>query len=110
MIKSITVILYGQTAIGADAFGEPIAAEAPVQVPGVLVCPAANDAIITDLQIYGKRTAYELCIPKGDTHNWEDKDVAFFGKRFHVFSPEIEYIDANVPLCWNKKVKVERIE
>lgn len=110
MIKSITVTLYGQIAAGTDPFGDPVTQEAPVDVPGVLVCPAANDAIVTDLQLYGKRTAYELCIPKGDTNDWEDKDVAFFGKRFHTFGPEIEYIDANVPLHWNKKVKVERIE
>ena len=110
MIKSITVTLYGQTVVGTDPFGDPITTETSVDVPGVLVYPAANDAIVTDLQLFGKRTAYELCIPKGDAHAWEDKEVAFFGKRFRTFGPEIEYIDANVPLHWNKKVKVELIE
>ena len=112
MIKAITVRLYYPVAATPpvyDEFGEPVTTESYADVPGVLVYPAANDAIVTDLQIYGKRTMYELCIPKGDTNVWEDRDVEFFGKRFHVFSPEIEYIDANVPLRWNKKVKVERI-
>lgn len=110
MIKSITVRLYSTVTNGLDPFGEPITVETYEDVPGVLVYPVTGDAIITDLQLYGKRTAYEVCIPKGDAHNWEDKVVGFFGKRFRVFTPEIEYIDANVPLGWNKKVKVERIE
>ena len=110
MIKAITVRLYSKTGTDVDGFGEPAQTETYVDVPGVLVYPVTGDALVTDLQLYGKRTAYEVCIPKGDTHNWEDKTVEFFGKRFRVFTPEIQFIDANVPLKWNKKVKVERIE
>lgn len=110
MIKSITVRLYSKTVTGYDPLGDPVTIESYEDIVGVLVYPASNDAIVTDLQLYGKKAVYELCIPKGDTHDWEDKDVEFFGKRFRTFGPEIEYIDANVPLRWNKKVKVERLE
>lgn len=113
MIKAITVRLYSPVVATPpvyDDFGDPVTTETHVDVPGVLVYPTTADAIVTDLQIYGKRSIYELCIPKGDTHSWEDKDVEFFGKRFHVFTPEIEYIEENVPLRWNKKVRVERLE
>ena len=113
MIKAITVRLYTRSAATPpvyDGFGDPVTTESYEDVAGVLVYPASGDAIVTDLQIYGKRSIYELCIPKGDTNSWEDKDVEFFGKRFHSFTPEIEYIDANVPLRWNRKVRVERIE
>ena len=110
MIKAITVRLFSPVTQSLDGFGEPVATETYEDVPGVLVYPTTGDAIVTDLQIYGKRSIYELCIPKGDTHSWEDKDVEFFGKRFHVFTPEIEYIEENVPLKWNKKVRVERLE
>ena len=92
-----------------DDFGDPVTTETHVDVPGVLVYPTTADAIVTDLQIYGKRSIYELCIPKGDAHSWEDKNVEFFGKRFHVFTPEIEYIDENVYFTasfnnWNEKL------
>ena len=110
MLRTITVRLYSNVAAGSDPFGDPVSTETYEDISGVLVYPVGADAIISDLQLYGKRTAYEICIPKGDAHNWEDKVVGFFGKRFRVFTPEIEYIDANVPLKWNKKVKVERIE
>lgn len=109
MIKGITVTLYERTQTGTDELGEPVFTETPVSVPGILVTPTTNDSIVTDLQLYGKRSVYELCIPKGDTHTWEDVRVSFFGQTFRTFGTVIQWIDANVPLKWNKKVKVERI-
>lgn len=116
VIKGITVTLYERkpqmtnNVQDVDEFGVPIFTETPVSVPGVLVTPVTNDAIVTDLQLYGKRSAYELCIPKGDAHDWRDARVEFFGHMFHIFATENEWIPANVPLKWNKKVKVELIE
>lgn len=114
MIKSITVQLYVPTQIGTDTltdeFDIPICTETPVNVPGVLVYPSSNDAVVTDLQLYGKKSVYQLCIPKGDTHQWEDRKVGFFGKLFRTFGPCAEYIDGNIPLKWNKQIRVERYE
>jgi hypothetical protein len=36
--------------------------------------------------------------------------VSFFGRTFRTFGTTVKWIDANVPLKWNAKVKVERIE
>ena len=110
LIRGITVTLYERTQNGTDEFNEPIFTETAVSVPNVLVTPVTNDAVVTDLQLYGKRSAYELCIPKGDAHNWIDVRVSFFGQTFKTFGTVVQWIDANVPGAWNKKVKVERIE
>ena len=110
MIKGITVTLYAKTQTGTDELGEPVYTETPVSVSNVLVTPTNNDAIVTDLQLYGKRSVYELCIPKGDAHDWRDVRVSFFGKNFRTFATDVEWIGANTPTKWNKKVKVERIE
>lgn len=116
MINGITVTLYVRTpkmtgnVQDVDEFGEPIYIETPTAVSNVLVTPSNNDAIVTDLQLYGKRSAYELCIPKGDTHDWTDSRVSFFGKTFRTFATDVQWIGVNTPTKWNKKVKVERIE
>ena len=107
MIKTTTVTLYERTQISVDSFGAPIYETVPVEVPGVLVTPVSAEAIVTDLQLYGKRAEYELCLPKNDTHDWTNVKVSFFGRTFRTFGTEIHYIDANVPLKWNTKVKVE---
>ena len=110
MIKGITVTLYERLQSGTDPFGEPVYTETQTPVDGVLVTPTASEEVVTELQVYGRRSVYELCIPKGDSHDWENRKVGFFGQVFRSFGPVTEYIEANVPLRWNRKVKVERIE
>ena len=111
MIKGITVDLFNPREVGRDELGIPVTIDEPPEaVPNVLVYPASPEAVVTDLQLFGKRTVYELCIPKVDQHEWEDRKVRFFGKTFRTFGPCIEYIDANVPLKWNRKIRVERYE
>lgn len=39
-----------------------------------------------------KRAEYELCIPKGDTHIWENRTVEFFGKKWRTFGIPQEWI------------------
>lgn len=109
-IKGITVTLYEKTQISTDAFGAPIYQEFPIIIEDVLVSPVAAAEVVSDVQLYGKRAAYELCIPKGDTHHWEDCRVEFFGHTWRVFGPPQEWIERMVPGRWNKKVKVERYE
>lgn len=110
LIKGITITLYERIQTGADAFGAPVYGETPVEVKNVLVAPVAADDVVNDLQLYGKRAEYELCIPKGDAHVWEGCRVDFFGQKWRVFAPPVEYIETLVPLDWNRKVKVERYE
>ena len=69
-LHGIPVTLYERTRTGADAFNAPVYSETPVTVENVLVSPVSAEAIVSDLQLYGKRAVYELCLPKGDTHDW----------------------------------------
>ena len=95
MIHGITVLLYEKRKTGTDAFNAPVYEE-------------ATEDLVSDLQLYGKRTAYTLAIPKGDTHDWEDVTVEFFGRKWRTFGGVTQGIEDMIPLPWNKKVKVER--
>ena len=108
LIKGITVKLWEKTVIGEDAFKHPIYSETPVDVENVLVLPASSDDIVSDQQLYGKKAVYELSIPKGDTHTWEDRTVEFFGQKWQTFGFRQQYITENVPLDWDRKIRVER--
>lgn len=110
LIKGITVTLYERTQTGTDAFGAPVYTQAPVQVENVLVAPTAAAEVVDDLQLYGRRAEYELCLPKGDAHDWEGCRVDFFGQSWRVIGPAVGYIEPLLPLPWNRKVKVERYE
>lgn len=108
MLKGIDITLYTKVKTGEDGFHAPIYAETPVTVHNVLVGEPTSEDIVNDLQLYGKRIAYMLGIPKGDTNNWEDSTVEFFGQKFRTYGGVTQGIEDLVPLCWNKKVKVER--
>lgn len=109
-IKGITVTLYQTVKTGSDRFGADIFEEQAAQVEDVLVSPASADDVINSVQLEGKKAVYLLGIPKGDTHEWEDKTIEFFGKKFRSFGPVQEGIEELVPTRWHKKVTVERYE
>lgn len=108
LIKGIRVTLFERVQTGTDPFGAPVYDEVPTGVENVLVTPAAATDVIDELQLEGSRAEYELCLPKGDAHRWEGCRVDFFGQSWRVFGPPVEYIEALVPLGWNKRVRVER--
>lgn len=110
MIKGIKVSLLQKTQTGVDAFNHPIYSEEWVDVDNVLVGQPSSDAIVSDIQIYGKRLVYTLAIPKSDDHNWTDTYVQFFGKKFRTYGDVIQGIETMIPLSWNKQVKVEAYE
>ena len=109
-IKGITITLYEQVKTGEDGFGKPIYEETPVQVDNVLVSPTSSQEILDAINLYGKKAVYTMAIPKGDTHDWKDKRVSFFGQDFRVFGIPLEGIECDIPLDWNKKVTVEVYE
>ena len=109
-IKGMTVTLYDLVRTGTDMLNKPIYTETPTQVDNVLVAPVSSDDIVNDFTLSGRKAVYQLGIPKGDTHDWEDTDVEFFGEKFRTFGKPIEGIEAMIPLSWNRKVYVERYE
>lgn len=107
MITGIDVILHTKTQTGTDPLGAPIYTRTTETVQNVLVGEPTADDLINELQLYGKRLAYTLAIPKGDSHDWDDAEVEFFGKKFRTYGTAVQGIEHLVPLNWNKKVKVE---
>lgn len=93
---------------GVNAFNCPVYEYAEESVDDVLVAPSSSDDIISAQDLFGKKAIYTLAIPKGDTHEWEDAIVRFFGQKWHVFGYPLEGMEENIPLRWNKKVMVER--
>lgn len=110
MIKGITVTLYEKTQTGVDGFGKATYTETPVEVDNVLVAPATNEEVVNELQLTGKKLAYNMALPKGDTHAWTNRKVSFLGKTFQSYGDVEEGIEENVPTPWHKKVKVMRID
>ena len=109
-MQGIDIVRYNKAQTGVDGFGAPIYSESPEVVHNVLVGEPATEDIVNDLQLYGKRLAYTLALPKGDDHDWDNVTVEFFNQKFRTYGAVTEGIEAMIPLRWNRKVKVERYE
>ena len=106
MIKGIPVTLYEITVIGKDEFDHPIYQETPVTVENVLVAPVSTTEILDTLNLTGKKAVYNIAIPKGDNHTWQDCRVDFFGMSWQVIGFPQQGIVENIPLDWNQKWQV----
>lgn len=110
MLKGITITLFAKTQTGTDPLNRPIYDETPIEVENVLIMPTTFDEQIQDLNLNGAKVLYTLAIPKGDTNDWQDKKVSFFGQSFKTVGIPVQTIDDMTPTAWNKKVKVARYE
>lgn len=109
-IKGIRVILIDKQETSKDPFGAPIFENLEIAVDNVLVVPVGSEDIINQLNLTGKKAEYLLAIPKGDTNNWENKEVLFFDKKWRTVGIIQEGMEHQIPLDWNKKIGVERYE
>lgn len=110
MISTETVILFSKEQTGVDDFNSPVYKEKKIKVDGVVVGSPTFEEQVSALNLAGKHLAFVLGIPKGDKNDWEDSDVLIRGRRFHTYGPVLEQNEANVPLRWNKQVRVELYE
>lgn len=110
MIKGMPVKLYERVLSGTDEFDHPVYTETPVIVENVLVAPASTTEILDTLNLTGKKVVYNIAIPKGDSHTWQDCRVDFFGQSWRVIGLPQQGIDENIPGSWNQKWMVERYE
>lgn len=109
----IDITLKTKEQIGISGFNQPVYRDVEVIVSDVLVGEPNSEDIQTNLTAYGKKTSYTLAIPKGDTNIWEDAEVILpepFGGTYKVIGNPTAGIEANIPLRWNKKVNLERLE
>ena len=107
-MKTITVQLVVKTQDNTDPFGAPIETEEIINIPGCLVGQPSSDEITQAMQLYGKKIAYVVGVPKGDDHKWVDTDVIIWGERFRTIGYPETGIQGNIPLSWGQNVKVER--
>lgn len=109
-IKGITVTLISKKEVGRDPFNKPIYEDVEIEVDNVLVSPTKSEEVLNQQNLTGRTAVYTLAIPKGDTNEWENQEVRFFGERWQVLGIPLEGIEHLIPLDWNKKVTVARFE
>lgn len=78
-------------------------------VNNVLISNGATTESAEMSESGGKLLTYTLAIPKYDTHNWTNRIIGFYGEKFRTTGFEIQGIEENMPLQWNKQIKVQKL-
>ena len=107
-MKGTTVYIMTETVTGYDPFGAPIVTTEKTAVDDCLVGTPSSDDVADALNLYGKKVAYVVGIPKGDTHTWDDQIVEIWGDLYRTIGYPMTGEQANIPLRWGKNIKVER--
>lgn len=110
MLRGETIKLAEKIKTGEDEFGRDVYDINWVDVKDVLIGQPTSEEVLGTLQLHGKKAAFTIAIPKDDTHDWTDTEVQFFGQTFKTIGAPVQGIENLIPLRWNKKVQVERIE
>jgi hypothetical protein len=112
MLKGETVTLYRRTASGTDALGVVVDTTEPVTVDNVLIAAETGEAVLTDSTMRGTRTVCTLYLPRGDSLDWQNSEVEFWGMRWKTFGAAVYYPSQLVPAAsdWDHTVQVERYE
>ena len=110
-MQGISIVLHGRTQTGIDKYNNPVYKDEAQTVGNVLIGPAGPaypGDIAGALALTGQHAAYQLYIPKGDTHEWDKAIVEFYGRRWRVVGIAEQWQEDLVPLDWNRRVSVER--
>lgn len=83
LIRGTSITLY--TAFGAETVGNVLIGE-----------PSGS--------------GYTVALPKGDTHDWTDRKIGFWGALWRTVGAPEQGIEANIPLAWNKKITVQPLK
>lgn len=110
MLHGITVQLELKTETGRDGFNRPIYISEYENVENVLVGKPSEQDVTETLNLTGRKITYVLGIPKGDTHDWEDRNVTFWGQKFRTVGIPETGIQELIPMEWGTNVRVERYE
>lgn len=108
-LRGITVTLHTEVESGKDELNRTVYTQTEVKVDNVLVGSPSEQEITDVMNLTGRKVIYVLGIPKGDTNNWTDKEVTFFGETFRTIGSPVQGIEAMIPMEWNRKVRCERI-
>lgn len=113
MIKGIKILLAVSNGETINDFGETLKSCYYVPVDNVLVGQPDSTDIVSSTELTGIKTEYVLGIPKGDRHEWKNTTVILpepFAGTYQTIGDPVAGIEENIPLSWNKKVRIQRIE
>lgn len=110
VLNQTTIQIKTRTQTGKDALNHPIYSETWEDVSGCVVGSPSSEDIESEMNLSGKRIAYEVLIPNDDTHTWAGSEVKINDKPYRVIGDVKESFVSFSHIPCNKLISVEAYE
>lgn len=110
VLNQTAIQIKTRTQTGKDALNHPIYTEDWEEVSGCVVGSPSSEDIENEMNLSGKRIAYEVFLPNDDTHTWAGSEVRIKGKQYRVIGDVKESFVSFSHIPCNKLISVEAYE
>lgn len=109
-LNQTTIKVKIRTQTGTDKLNRPIYEEAWEDVSGCVVGSPSSEDIESEMNLSGKRIAYEILLPSDDSHTWPGASVMIKDKEYRVIGDVRESFISFSHIPCNKLISVEAYE
>lgn len=110
VLNQTTIQIKTRTQTGKDALNHPIYSEVWEDVSGCVVGSPSSEDIENEMNLSGKRIAYEVFLPNDDAHTWAGSEVKINNKPYRVIGDVKESFVSFSHIPCNKLISVEAYE
>ena len=110
VLNQTTIQIKTRTQTGVDELNRPTYEVVWEDVSGCVVGSPTSDDVKNELNMSGKRIAYEILLPNEDAHTWAGSEVKIKGKPYRVIGDVKESFVSLPHIPCNKLISVEAYE
>lgn len=110
VLNQTTIQIKTRTQTGVDDLNRPVHTEEWEDVSGCVVGSPSSEDIESEMNLSGKRIAYEIFLPNDDTHTYPGASVRINGKEYRVIGDVKESFVSFSHIPCNKLISVEAYE
>ena len=109
-MKGITLTFAMHTQTSTDAMGNPVMTTTNLDVDDCLIAPITEPANARETQaMQQSRDQVRIHLPKAFTGDVSNSDVMWDGKKFHLDSDSVAFMNENTPTRWNRYIRAESV-
>lgn len=107
VLNQTTIQVKVRTQTGVDELNRPKYEDVWEDVPGCVVGSPSSEDIESEMNLSGKRIAYEIFLPNDDAHTWAGSEVKIKDRPFRVIGDVKESFVSFSHIPCNKLISVE---
>ncbi len=109
-LNQTTIQIKTKVQTGTDELNRPIYEETWEEISGCVVGSPTSEDIESEMNLSGKRIAYEVFLPNDDSHTWSGASVMIKDKEYRVIGDVRESFVSFSHIPCNKLISVESYE